>query len=116
MSNSIKRYVLRPGKRLEPAGAHLPGGIFRAIKVTENNHMTIDDFVTGPFVQFKTEVNVSKSRHTTKTVVRVRTPQGWRTARPDADYIYRTAEGKFFVISATVFESLTRQTHVRIKP
>ena len=104
--SSIKRYA--------PKIALFGNPIFRAIKVTNQNHRTINLFARGQ-VSFMTAKADTKSTHTTKEMVVAETPDGHTKSARNGDYIARQSDGSYLLIGRVKFERLYQETHIRIK-
>lgn len=103
---SIKRYVPKIVLWGHP-------GIFRAIKVTDNNHHTIQLFA-GNQVSFREVKQQNKSVLVIKEQVIGKTPNNHLKSAKNGDYIARQYDGKFILLSGAEFERLYQQTHILI--
>jgi hypothetical protein len=103
---SIKRYMRKEyhGFRGEL--------IFRAIKITDDNHHTVKLFA-GDKVSFEPRVKSSKSRHTEYEVIKAKTARGQRICS-NGDYIMRTEDGRFLGVEKNLFNSSYKETFLRI--
>lgn len=102
---SIKRYA--------PHIALFGNPIFRAIKVTNQNHRTVKLFARD-HVSFKTVEVANKSIRTTKELVIARTMKNRSASARNGDYIARDYDGSFKLIRAVEFERSYQETHIRI--
>lgn len=115
---SIKRYI--EVTKVMGIDVFDSSKIFRAIKVTDDNHRTIEVFTNYvPFrmnnqIAFENRTKENKSRKTVYQIVKTKTPRGSRVCK-NGDYIYRTKDGKFFGMDHYEFEAKYKETHIEIK-
>ena len=87
--------------------------IFRAIKVTAQNHRTIKLFA-HKYVSFRPVEIENKSVKTTKELVIAYVTKNRLSSARNGDYIVRNSDGSFKLIRAAEFERLYQETHIRI--
>lgn len=88
--------------------------VFRAIKVTDNNHKTIRLFA-GDQVSFKIIEKGNKSVKVVKEIVIGKTPKRHKKQAHNGDYIARQYDGKYLLLTRGEFEHLYQETHILIK-
>ena len=87
--------------------------IFRAIKVTDDNHHTIKLFA-GDQVKFEKRITKNKSVIVDREIVLARTPNNHLKTAKNGDYICRQNDGKFILLGSVEFNRLYKETYIRI--